>query len=57
MNFRDQFVSTFESIFLAMIMVWSVGIAVALVNPDVSAPPQGSVEIYSLVAADTQPTA
>lgn len=57
MNIKEQWVDAFESFFLAAIMVWSIGIAVALVHPEVRTTPQGSVEIYSLVSADSQPSA
>jgi hypothetical protein len=57
MNLKDKFLNSLESIYLTLIMVWTVGIAVALVNPENGAAPAGSVEIYSLVAADAQPTA
>ena len=57
MNIQEKLVSSFESILLAAIMVWTVGIAVTLVSPEVNTTPQGTVEIYSLVAAETQPTA
>ena len=56
MNIKDQILNSFESIFLTLILAWSVGITVALVNPDVRPTPQGTVEVYSLVA-DGQPTA
>ena len=57
MSLKDHITASFESIFLAAIMIWSVGIAVALVSPQTQSAPHGSVEIYSLIAADSQPTA
>ena len=55
MTFTDKLAGTFESFLLVLFLVWSVGIAVTLPQPDVRPTPQGTVEIYSLVAADTQP--
>jgi hypothetical protein len=53
MSLKEQFVGAFESIFLAAIMIWSIGIAVALVSPQTQSAPRGTVEIYSLVSADS----
>jgi hypothetical protein len=48
MNFKERVNRALESLFLAMFMVWSVGIAVALLNPPTAGHRSGVVEVYSL---------
>jgi hypothetical protein len=49
MRFTDRFINAFESIFLALIMGWSIVLIGALVHPQTRTPNGGSVEVYSLV--------
>ena len=48
MNFKERLNRALESLFLAMFMVWSVGIAVALLSPPAAGHRGGVVEVYSL---------
>lgn len=53
MNLKDQFISSFDSILLALLMVWAVTLVSALVSPQVvTAVRTGVVEIYALARAD-----
>lgn len=53
MNLKDQFISSFDSILLALLMVWAVTLVSALVSPQVvTAERTGVVEIYALARAD-----
>jgi hypothetical protein len=57
MSLKEKVAGSFESLLLALFMVWSVSIAVSVVQPDAQRLPHGTVEIYSLVSTDSQPTA
>jgi hypothetical protein len=48
MSLKEKFNRTLESLFLAMFMVWTVGITIALLNPQTGREHHGVVEIYSL---------
>jgi hypothetical protein len=53
MNLKDQFISAFDSILLALLMVWTATVVSALVYPQVAATERaGTVEIYALARAD-----
>jgi hypothetical protein len=52
MKTADRFINAFDSIFLLLIMGWSLAIVGALVHPAVQADRHtGAVEVYSLVNA------
>jgi hypothetical protein len=48
----QRLVGWFESMYVGLALVWIVGAAVALLQPQVTSEPKGVVEIYSLVAVD-----
>jgi hypothetical protein len=51
MNLKERFTSSLDSLFLAMVMVWTVTIAIALLHPEMQTERNGVVEIYSLIPA------
>lgn len=55
-NFQEQIIGLLDWVYLAMFMVWTVGVTGTLVGTQFAAPErQGVVEIYSLVStADAQ---
>jgi hypothetical protein len=57
MSFANRSIVALESLFVVVIAAWSVLMAVALFNPGAARERQGVVEIYTLVANDTRPTA
>jgi hypothetical protein len=54
MNLKERFINSLDSLFLALVMSWSVTIAVALLHPEVQTERDGVVEIYSLIPAVSQ---
>ena len=52
MNRHEQIHRALESLFLAMFMVWTVGITIVLLNPQGTRDRQGVVEVYSLTDAN-----
>jgi hypothetical protein len=48
----QKLVDWFESMYMALALAWTVGIAVALLQPQVTSERHGVVEVYSLVAVD-----
>ena len=52
MKTTDRFINAFDSIFLVLIMGWSLAIIGALVHPQVQASRTGTVEVYSLVNSE-----
>ncbi|MGH8189049.1 MAG: hypothetical protein ACREUC_21000 [Steroidobacteraceae bacterium] len=52
-SFKEQIIGLLDWVYLAMFMVWTVGITGTLVGTQFAAAPerQGVVEIYSLVPA------
>jgi hypothetical protein len=54
MNLKERFTNSLDSLFLALIMSWTVTIAVALLHPEVQPERNGVVEIYSLIPAAVQ---
>jgi hypothetical protein len=57
MSLKEKVAGSFESFLLVIFMVWSIGIAVSVAQPDAQRLPHGTVEVYSLVSADSQPSA
>ena len=45
MNLKERFTSSLDSLFLAMVMAWTVTIAVALLQPEMQTERNGVVEI------------
>jgi hypothetical protein len=52
MKFQERLTRWFESMFLALAMAWTIGIAFALLHPQLPTERHGVVEIYSLVAVN-----
>jgi hypothetical protein len=52
MKRHEQFHRALESLFLAMFMAWTVGITIALINPQGTRDRQGVVEVYSMTDAN-----
>lgn len=53
MNVKDQFIGAFDSILLALLVVWGVTFASALIHPQTVADEStGVVEIYALARVD-----
>ncbi|MGH8178719.1 MAG: hypothetical protein ACREV5_20875 [Steroidobacter sp.] len=50
MNIKEQLIDALDSIRLGLVMVWTIAIAIALVNPGVVHERNGVVEIYSLAS-------
>ena len=50
MNFKETLTNSFESIFIAAILLWTVAVTTALLQPTLTAAPAGTVEIYSLTS-------
>lgn len=48
----QKLVDWFESMYMALALAWTVGLAVALLQPQVASERHGVVEVYSLVAVD-----
>jgi hypothetical protein len=51
MNLKERLTNSLDSLFLAMVMGWTVTIALALLDPQMQAERTGVVEIYSLIPA------
>ena len=51
MKLIEKFTDSLDSLYLAMFMVWTVMVAVALIQPEIQHEPEGAVEIYALVPA------
>jgi hypothetical protein len=54
MNLKERFTNSLDSLFLAMVVAWTVTIAVALLHPESQTERNGVVEIYSLIPAASQ---
>lgn len=53
MNLRDQFISAFDSILLALLVMWTATFVSALVYPQAASTERiGTVEIYAIARAD-----
>jgi hypothetical protein len=50
MKLKEHVNHALESLFLAMFMVWTIGITVALLYPQSDREHRGVVEVYSLAA-------
>lgn len=48
MKLKEQLIGALDSIFLAVVAVWTITIAVALIQPGDAIERNGVVEIYSL---------
>ena len=51
MNLKEHFTNSLDSLLLALVMGWTVAIAVALLHPEMQTERTGVVEIYSLIPA------
>ena len=51
MNLKERLTSSLDSVFLALVMGWTITIAVALLHPETQIERNGVVEIYSLIPA------
>ena len=51
MNLKERFTNSLDALFLAMVMAWTVTIAVALLHPERQTERNGVVEIHSLIPA------
>ncbi len=54
MNLKERFTNSLDSLFLAMVVAWTVTIAVALVHSEMQTERNGVVEIYSLIPVASQ---
>jgi hypothetical protein len=54
MNLKERFTNSLDSLFLAMVMAWTVTIAVALLHPGMQPERNGVVEIHSLIPVASQ---
>ena len=54
MNLKERFTSSLDSLLLAMVMAWTVTIAVALLHPEMQTERNGVVEIHSLIPVASQ---
>jgi hypothetical protein len=53
MNSKERLVDWFESMYIGLALAWTIGFALVLLQPQVAAERHGTVEVYSLVAADS----
>jgi hypothetical protein len=47
-----KLVDWFESMYMGLALAWTIGVAIALLQPQVTSERHGVVEVYSLVAVD-----
>jgi hypothetical protein len=56
MNSKERLVDWFESMYIGLALAWTIGFAIVLLQPQAATERHGTVEVYSLVAADSNTT-
>jgi hypothetical protein len=56
MNAKERLVDWFESMYIGLALAWTIGFAIVLLQPQAATEHHGTVEVYSLVAADGSST-